>query len=167
MSATETCVELLPRRSVVVRLMVLGALAVLFAVGCSRWSSAVISTVLVAVALGTYPEVSVEGGCLVRRLRVLFWPVSVVRTSLKPCWQIDIELEWRPSMGFGFLLGIWNWISLFIFDRIFPWFGGDYKLWLRLGVDQRVLAWQGNGEDNFRHNVDVLEEATGLTAVRA
>jgi hypothetical protein len=117
--------------------------------------------------LGTYPEVGVEGGNLVRRFRVLFRTVSVVEHPLKQCSQIEIDLEWRPAMGYGFLIGVWNWAMLFVFDRIFPWFGGDYKLWLRTGRDQRILAWQGNGEDNFRYNVEVLEEATGLTAVRA
>jgi hypothetical protein len=167
MGSPDEYVVLLPRRSVRVRLIVVGALTAFVLIGLPPWWQVAMFALTLGLVLGTYPEISVEGDDLVRRFRVLFRPVSIVRLPLEQCLQIEIDLEWRPGMGYGIFMGIWNWVMLFVFDRLFPWFGGDYKLWLRIGPDQRVLAWQGNGEDNFRYNVEVLEEATGLTAVRA
>jgi hypothetical protein len=167
MTAPDVDVVLLPRRSVRVRLIVLAAMTAFVLIDLPPWWKVALFALSLGLVLGTYPEISVEGGNLVRRFRVLFWPVSIVQCPLRQCSQIEIDVEWRPSMEYGIFIGVWNWMMLFVFDRLFPWFGGDYKLWLRTGRDQRILAWQGNGEDNFRYNVEVLEEATGLTAVRA
>ena len=43
---------------------------------------------------------------------------------------------------------------------------GEYKLWLRTESDERVLAWQGNGEGNFRRNLEILEDILGLPVMR-
>ena len=62
--------------------------------------------------------------------------------------------------------GVWNVLMIWLLDWLIPWAGGDYKLWLR-SKSGRLLAWQGNGEANFRHNLAVLEDATGLPVVVA
>jgi hypothetical protein len=67
------------------------------------------------------------------------------------------------------LLVAFAWIGpllIRLMDWLVPWFGGDYKLWLRTVSDERVLAWQGNGEGNFRQNLEILEETTGLPVTR-
>jgi hypothetical protein len=35
-----------------------------------------------------------------------------------------------------------------------------------MSQNHRVLAWQGNGERNFRQNLDTLEEISGLPIER-
>ena len=59
-----------------------------------------------------------------------------------------------------------NVLAIWLLDWLIPWAGGDYKLWLRTKSDQRVLAWQGNGEANFRRNLEILEEVSGLPVTR-
>ena len=165
-SPTES-IPLLPRRSVPARLIAVAVLTAVVLIGWPPWWQVVGFDAILVLFLGTYPETSIEDGRWVRRFRVAFWRAGTVSYPLKDCMRIEIDLEWRPSMEYGLLMGVWNWVMLFVFDRLIPWFGGDYKLWLRTFRDERILAWQGNGSDNFRDNLEVLEEASGLPVVRA
>jgi len=48
----------------------------------------------------------------------------------------------------------------------FSGYFGQYMIWLRIAPSNRILAWRGNGEAGFRHNLQILQRGTGLPVTR-
>ncbi len=101
---------------------------------------------------------------------MVFVPLRPVRTPLADLKWIETDVEQRMGAASGcalaFVFGLQNLLMVWLLDWLIPWAGGDYKLWLRTLSGRRVLAWQGNGDSNFRQNMDILEEASGLPIKR-
>jgi hypothetical protein len=101
---------------------------------------------------------------------VAFVRVRPSRTPLAGLSQIETDVEQRMGAAGGcaltLLVGLENVLMVWLLDWLIPWAGGDYKLWLRTLSGGRVLAWQGNGESNFRQNLEILEEVSGLPVTR-
>jgi hypothetical protein len=162
MASVAEKVPLVPQQRVLPRLIVVAVLTVL-AILTDRNLTTFVGVPLVAAGLlGTYPEIFVQGKELERRLRVLFVEVRVTRLSLDECTQIETDVE--PSLGIGWavFLGFWNWVWCHVLDRLVPWLGGDYRLWVRTYRGERIHVWQGNGETNFRANIEILTKESGL-----
>jgi hypothetical protein len=53
------------------------------------------------------------------------------------------------------------------FVWFWPWIGEEYELWLVTAKGKRFLAWQGNGDNWFQHNLELLKQVTGATIERA
>ena len=70
--------------------------------------------------------------------------------SFKDFAAIETGIEERMPAGTGFLLGFGNVFWIWALDHVFPWVGGDYKLWLRTSSGGRILGWQGDGESRFQ-----------------
>jgi hypothetical protein len=153
-------VPLVPRQRVrprVIVVVVFTALAIL----TDRNLTTFVGVPLVAAGLlGTYPEIFVQGKELERRFRVLFVEVRVTRVSLEPATQIETDVE--PALGIGWLAFFGAWLWCHILDPLVPWLGGDYRLWVRTHRGERIQVWQGNGEANFRENIEILTRETGL-----
>jgi len=166
MSAVTEEIRLVPFRSIRVRMIVCGLLVALVLIGLPEWHSVIFFAISVALMLGTFPRAWIRGGRFEREFRLGF-----LRIHFKQ-WPLDeVEhLETGTEEKLGRLGTLWLLLETFflslLFDRLFPWLGGDYKIWLRTFGDRRALAWQGYNEAQFRANLQALETATGLTAVR-
>jgi hypothetical protein len=60
----------------------------------------------------------------------------------------------------------WQSWRRWLFSYVFPWLGGDFKIWLRSLSSQRIICWQGDGESRFKENLKILERQTGLPVRR-
>lgn len=159
-------IVLRPRRRVGVRLVVL-ALLVAFAMISGPSLGTLLGFVLVtALFLGTYPDTFVGPAEVENRWRVLFLPVHSARWPVGSCIRIETDVEDHMAPEWAILIGVESWFWCQLMDRLVPWLGGDYKLWLRTDRDKRLLVWQGNGEANFRANLEILESTTGLPVTR-
>jgi hypothetical protein len=119
-----------------------------------------------SLLVGTFPRGWIRDGQFEREFRLAFFRIHHKRWRLDEVEHLETGLEEQLGWSWMLLLGFAPVFFGKIFDRLLPWLGGDYKIWLRTFDDRRALAWQGNGEAQFRANLEALETATGLTAVR-
>jgi hypothetical protein len=161
---------LVPRPKLWLRLTLATAMLALMLISTGPPSVKLIAAVSMIGVLGTYPAMRINPRCFEKHWRVAFIPIGTTREPLDQFVHVETDLEQRFGLGAGcalaLLVGVWNVVMVRVLDWLLPWAGGDYKLWLRTGGNRRVLAWQGNGEANFRHNLEVLEAVSGLRVVR-
>ena len=139
-------------------------------IGSSAWCAKLIFCLAMVGFFGTFPRPRINITCFVKEWFVFFVPVGATSTNLADIVQIETDLDEKIGMTGGILIffffGLFDLIMIWLFDWLIPWFGGDYKLWLRTKSDQRVLVWQGNGESNFRRNLALLKDLSGLPVTR-
>lgn len=157
---------LLPHRRVWPRLAVLIGLVAFMAIGSPTLLNLLGFTLFMTAALGTFPRHYVSREEFVRELCVVFVPVHVARYSLKSFEEIETDIEERVPAIAGVFIGVINLLWVWALDHLFPWVGGDFKIWLRTFSGKRVLGWQGDGEARFRENLKILEDHTGLPVTR-
>ncbi len=118
--------------------------------------------------VGSYRRTSFLDGQLRRQLVIAFFPLRQQQSSVERFVQIEIESEADQRAGWGvfFILGPYSWIIFRVSDYLVPWFGGFYRLSLRSAKGKRVLVWQGNSDDFFEENLELLKETTGLPVER-
>jgi hypothetical protein len=119
----------------------------------------------VALWLGTFPQGVVSAGQFERSMVVLFVPLRSRRWSLDRFRQIETDLESLDPETAFWIGGGW-WLVWWLCDRMVPWLGGEYKLWLRAASGARVLAWRGNSERDYQDNLDLLRRRSGLPVAR-
>lgn len=98
-----------------------------------------------------------------------FWgfvPIKRERCKLKFVVQIETGLrldnnatDWLLFLGFP-------WLMDRLMQPVWPWMAGEFELWLITARDRRILAWRGNREDVFQHNLQTLVSATGVAVRR-
>ncbi len=166
----DDCTHLVPQPKIWLRIVILALLLFMALISTTSWPAKLFFCLSVAAIFGTFPRPRINSKFFEKEWFVVFVPVSVRRTPLADVVQIETDLEQRFGMAGGCFLslifGVWNVLMVWLLDWLIPWAGGDYKLWLRTASGRRVLAWQGNGEANFRHNLDVLEDVSGLPVTR-
>lgn len=166
----KTSTPLLPRPKIWLRVTILVLLVALAWIGSSPWYAKLIFCVAMAGLVGTFPRHQINLTYFEKEWFVFFVPLRVSRTNVSNLVQIETDLEEKLGMTgsvlAGFFFGLFNLIMIWLSDWLVPWFSGDYKLWLRTKSDQRVLAWQGNGESNFRRNLELLKDLSGLPVTR-
>jgi len=165
-----TAMPLVPTPKIWLRVTILLLLIALAWIGESSWYAKGIFALAMAGLLGTFPRLRITTEYFQQEWFAAFLRVRVRRMPLAKVVQIETDLESHMGMGTGcalwFLFGIQNMLMVWLLDWLVPWFGGDYKVWLRTKSDRRILAWQGNGESNFRRNVDTLKVISGLPVTR-
>ncbi|MBN1395793.1 MAG: hypothetical protein JW959_12290 [Pirellulales bacterium] len=163
-------VDLVPRPKTMLRGAILIALLFLGLISNAPAAAKIVAGLTMVAIFGTFPYSRISAEKFQKTWHVLFIPVYIQHVPLGGVDRIETGLEQKMNLASGcaiaFLVGIWNLVMIWLLDWLIPWAGGDYKLWLRLDSGRRVLAWQGNGEANFRQNVHVLEDASGLPVVR-
>jgi hypothetical protein len=166
----DTSTPLAPPPRIWLRVTILVLLAALASIGSSPWYAKLVFCVAMAALLGTFPRPRINAERFEIQWFAVFVPVHVRTVQLEDVIQIETDLESRLGLETGVILalviGLWNVLMIWLVDWLVPWFGGDYKIWLRTGRDQRVLAWQGMGENNFPRNLDILEDISGLPVTR-
>ena len=165
-----TAMPLVPQPKIWLRVTILVLLVALAWIGASPWYAKSIFCLAMAGLLGTFPRLRINTEYFQQEWFVAFLPVHGRRMRLDKLVQIETDLETRMGIGtgcvLGFLFGIQNMLMVWLLDWLIPWLGGDYKLWLRTKSDRRILAWQGNGESNFRRNLETLKVISGLPVTR-
>jgi hypothetical protein len=157
---------LVPRRRIAPRLGILVALVLFLLLGAPSALNLVSFTLVTALVLGTFPRAYVSRTQFTKQILVMFVPVRVTRYPLKDFEAIETDIEQRMPIETGFLFGFGNLFWAWALDHVFPWCGGDYKLWLRTFSGKRILGWQGDGDSRFKENLDTLEDQTGLPVTR-
>ena len=161
---------LVPHPKIWLRALIVLLFAALASIGTTPWQSKVGFCFIVAGFLGTFPRPRISAKCYEREWFALFVPLGRSRTRLTDLTQIETDLEKGIGMTGGCLVtlvfGIQTLVMVWFLDWLFPWAGGSYKLWLRTKSDQRILAWQGNGESNFQQNLEILQDTLRLPVTR-
>jgi len=165
-----TSVSLVPEPRIVLRATIWGLLAALALIGPSVWHAKLGFSVTMALFLGTFPRPQINAKCFRKQWFVAFVPAYLSDARTADLVRIESGLDDRLE-GFGgmgsLVMRIVRLVYLgWLWDWLFPWLGGDYMLWLRTASDERILAWQGNGEANFQQNLEILEETLRLPVVR-
>jgi hypothetical protein len=119
-----------------------------------------------ALWLGSYPRQRIVSGHFVRETTIAFVHARTKRWKLDRFVSIETALETRPGIFAAVVMGPMLWAMYHFLDWVVPWLGGDYKLHLRTDSGRRVLAWQGNVEEYFKTNLDILRKATNLPVER-
>ena len=157
---------LVPLRRMGPRVGTLAALVLFLLIGSPSLLSFLGFTLVTALVLGTFPRAYVSPTEFEQQLIVMFISVRVTRWPLNDCGAIETDVETRVPWWSGFVFGIANLLWVWALDHLFPWFGGDFKIWLRTLSGKRILAWQGDGESRFRENLKILERQSGLPLTR-
>jgi hypothetical protein len=170
MAAPDETVSLLPEPRIALRLAIWGLVIAAPLTGPSVWHAKLGFSVTMALLLGTFPRPQINAKCFRKQWFVAFVPAYLNDARTTDLVRIESGLDDRLE-AFGELgslvMRILRLVHFgWIWDWLFPWLGGDYILWLRTASDERILAWQGNGEDNFRKNLEILEETLQLPVVR-
>ena len=167
-------VPLAPQPRIWLRASILGLLAALVSIGHAPWSTCIGFCVMMAGFLGTFPRATINAEYFDKEWFAFFVPVGISRTRVAHVVRIETDLESRMGLFGGAILswfiGLFNVLFIWALDWLIPWMGGDYKLWFRMHADhseRRVLVWQGNGEGNFRYNMELLAKITGMPVTRS
>ncbi len=156
----ETLLHPIPRRWV--RLSIWGALVAFVSIGHASWVSKLGFAVWTAFFLGSYRLARLNDGWFERRMVFFFIPLKCKRWQLERFTQIETVWQEGMHIGWSFLVGPFLWLWCRFFDLLLPWLGGGYQIRLRHAKGGPVLAWQGNSDDHFQANLDILKSNTGL-----
>jgi hypothetical protein len=127
----------------------------------------VVSAVVAAVVTGTYRESRIRGQRFESRMVICFLPLRFRRWKLQQIVEIATDVEGRMGCGWVLVFGPFLWLMWRLCDWLLPWIGGEYAIWLVLANGKRILAWQGNSDDNFQWNLELLERLARAPVVRA
>jgi len=126
------------------------------------WVERILLSLLLPITLGTYRRFRVSPGLLKQRWTVAFFDRPPSSFKLKRYTRIEVNHTPPTTYGDMVTFGLPAVIFGFLLDTFFPWLGGSYQIWLTRGIDEQVLAWQGNSETHFKQNLEFLQSASGL-----
>ena len=120
MNEAEEATYLVPARRVWPRVIILVGLTWLFWIGNPWWHTVFFGSVM-ALWLGSFPRIWVDGKTLQREFLVLFMRVRVQTWSLERFVGIETDLEKRFSVGAGMLAGIMLGVHNVLIARALDW----------------------------------------------
>lgn len=126
------------------------------------WIERILLCVLLPITLGTYRRFRVSPGLLKQRWTIAFIDRPPSSYKLKRYAKIEVTHAAPTSYGELLMFGLPAVIFGSVLDTCFPWLGGSYQIWLTKGINEQVLAWQGNSETHFKENLEFLQSASGL-----
>ena len=153
-----------PVRSLKRRAIVVAGLCLLALIGTTGWRMKAAFCVSMALWIGSFRQARVLEGHFCRELYVMFVRVQAKKWKLERFVGIETSLEESPFDNLAQISRIgelFNKAWRFI-DSCVPWFGGEYKLWLRAASGKRVLVWQGSRDEDFQDNLRLLVRVTRL-----
>jgi hypothetical protein len=101
-----------------------------------------------------------------QQLVIGFVPLKVQKFRLKRIEAIGVDTEEPVGFLWVLIIGLGMLITFWVFDWLFPWMGGRYRVWLLTRTEKRILAWQGNSQETLNETVAKFEEATSLKSQR-
>lgn len=157
--------ELKPKPNRIARIVGVALLSALGALGSTPWMAKIGFMISMVLILGTFRRFQVTEKSLRHRWTVAF--IDLPSKSWKHKRFTKIETRYSPATGilefliFGPLGFLFGWIL----DTFFSWVGGTYEIWLNDEVDNGVLAWQGNSQQLFEENVELLKTMVDVPVV--
>lgn len=132
----------------------------------TAWVGGPAAFAMIAGLVGSAREGRVTGTELIVQQFVAFMPLKPKRCKLK--FVVQIEAQNRKDIGGmdWILFGGFNWFMDRIMQWIWPWMAGELELWVVTARDKKMLAWRGNGDDEFQKNLATLTSATGAAVRR-
>lgn len=126
------------------------------------WPLEVIFPILAMVVFGTYGVVHVSEDYITETRYFAFLPIRHRRISLEG--MVSVHPEWVESAGLMevLFLWFWEWLVTRVYDATWPMTGGRYQVFLRWPNGGKYLAWRGSNRGNFRTNLRLLSQTTGL-----
>ena len=155
-----------PDPKLAIRAVILAVLLVPIFFTSAHWVMKLFLVVLMALLVGTVWRTDVRDARLERQLILAFVPLRTKRWSLDKFQRIETAYKPPTTVWAAVGIGAVWWLMWRAFDWLFPWLEATYQLYLRGKTGKRVLAWQGNSEENFQANTDLLIERTGLPVQR-
>jgi hypothetical protein len=149
-----------PRRRV--RIGIVGALWLLALISSVGWLTKLAFCLTTVVWFGTWRRYGVTDRSLIQQWTVGFIQLSTIRTSHRKFEFVEVVHQGQVGVWEFVLFGPFSFVYGFISEWLFPWLTGSYQLWLNNSSDERVLAWQGNSQEQFETNLAALQSATGL-----
>ena len=130
------------------------------------WFQKLFVVAMLALMVGTFRRSWIRGDKFRTGMVVMFYPMRMRQWKLERFVAIEIEIDDRLSFLWILVTGPMFWLLWRISDFLFPWIGGEFTLRLRTAKGKRVLVWQGNSEDHFETNLELLKTATGAEIQR-
>jgi hypothetical protein len=119
-----------------------------------------------ALMFGSYPVAWLREDRFEQQYVIGFVPLKAHKYRLKRIDALGLDTEEPVGILWVFIIGVGWLITFWVFDWLFPWLGGRYRLWFLTHSEKRILAWQGNDEESFHETVAQFEQATGLKCQR-
>jgi len=144
-------------------------LAVVSAIGWMSgiaWWGKLFGLVFWTFVFGTFPVAGIREGRFRKRYVIAFVSLRTRSWLLERCTRIEVNLAQQTSFWSFILFGFVNYVFFLVFDWLFPWFGGNCRIYLRRAKGGRILVWQGNSDTEFQSNLRHLERVTGLPVGR-
>ena len=158
--------ELQPHPRVKLRWILFGVLLLPALISSATWYEKLFAALLLAFVVGTYRQSRICGDRFESGMILMFKQLRVRKWKLDRVVVIETEVATRADLGTVVLFAP-LWAFLRICGWLLPWLGGEIKLWLRSAKGKRVLAWQGNSEEHYQTNLEMLQTATGAEVQRA
>jgi hypothetical protein len=167
------CTPLVPQPRIWLRTLIVVLSVAIILIGQPSWLSLIGFCLTMAGFFGTFSRATISAEYFEKESFVCFVPVGISRTRLANVVQIETDVESSMEMEGSTVpmwsTGVFDLLFVWLLDWLIPWVRGEYKLWFRMQSehsDQRALVWQGNGESNFRYNLELLEQITGMPVTR-
>lgn len=146
-----------------IRLAVVAVLWVLALSVQAGWLEKLVLLLLVLVLVGSWRQFRVSPKSIKHRWTVCFAGLPHRRWSLRRFTRVEVCYEEATTTMDLVLFGWMGFLYGWIISLCLPWIGGTYQIWLNDDHDnQRVLAWQGNSQEQFERNIEILQATTGL-----
>lgn len=152
---------LVPARNRKRRAIIFGCLVAFILVGQAPLHQQLFFDLTVGLMIGSFPLVEVKRKTIEQTIIVFFFPVHRKVWKFRDFISVETAMEPRivDSIGCFVLLFWWWWFLFRLFDYMFPWLGGNYKLFLRQFDDEKLLIWQGNNTSDFEANLALFNSA--------
>jgi hypothetical protein len=116
--------------------------------------------------IGSYRQAFLREDRFEQHYFIGFVPLKVYKWRLKKLEALGLDTEEPVGCLWIIVLGVAMVLTFRVFDWLFPWVGGRYRIWLLTQSEKRILAWQGNSEETLHETLAQFEQATGMKCQR-
>ncbi len=131
------------------------------------WGAKAFALIFWTLMIGSYRIGWLREDRFEQQFVVGFVPLKVQKYRLKRIESLGVDIEEPVGVLWVFIIGVGTLFTFWVFDWLFPWMGGRFRLWLLTRTEKRVLAWQGNCQDTLNETVAQFEKTTGLKCERS
>ncbi len=166
----DSVMSLVPQPKIGLRVTILITVIVFALIGRAGPIATLVFCLTMLGLFGTFPRCRISSEQFEKEWFVVFLPIHSTHTCMADIRWIETDVEKKMGIEGGCLVtmffGLETLLMVWLLDWLIPWAGGDYKIMLRTLSGDRILAWQGNGDANFRRNLEIMEEVSGLAVTR-
>lgn len=158
--------QLKPHPRVGLRLGILAVFLLPLILSTVAFPAKVFALVFWTLLIGSYRQAWLREDRFEQQHFLGFVPLKVYKWRLKKLEALGLDTEEPVGCLWVFIIGVGMVLTFWVFDWLFPWMGGRYRIWLLTQSEQRILAWQGNHEETLKETLAQFEQVTGLKCQR-